>query len=76
MSNDAAVIDAGFTGFGLGATPLAIANLNSITAKYGFSFKAFLVVPLVGAYFIDLLNAVVIKFFLGLPIMQVVPGAG
>ena len=67
---DAAVICAGFTGLGLGATPVAIANMNAITRKHGPSFKAFLVVPLVGAFFVDLLNAVIIKFFLGLPFMQ------
>ncbi|PQJ30015.1 sodium/glutamate symporter [Rubritalea profundi] len=68
---DAAVICAGFTGLGLGATPVAIANMNAITSKYGPSFKAFLIVPLVGAFFIDLVNAMVIKFFIGLPFMQV-----
>jgi len=67
---DAAVICAGFTGLGLGATPVAIANMNAITSKYGPSFKAFLIVPLVGAFFIDLVNAMVIKFFIGLPFMQ------
>jgi ESS family glutamate:Na+ symporter len=67
---DAAVICAGFAGLGLGATPVAIANMNAITAKYGPSFKAFLVIPLVGAFFIDLLNALIIKFFIGLPVMQ------
>ena len=67
---DAAVICSGFAGLGLGATPVAIANMNAITSKYGPSFKAFLVVPLVGAFFIDLINALVIKFFIGLPILQ------
>jgi ESS family glutamate:Na+ symporter len=67
---DAAVISAGFTGLGLGATPVAIANMNAITRKHGPSFKAFLVVPLVGAFFVDILNAIIIKFFLGLPGMQ------
>ena len=62
---DAAVITAGFAGLGLGATPVAIANMNSITSKFGSSAKAFLIVPLVGAFFIDLLNAVTIKFFIG-----------
>jgi ESS family glutamate:Na+ symporter len=66
----AAVIAGGFCGLGMGATPVAIANMSSFTGKYGPSFKAFLIVPLVGAFFIDILNAVVIKFFLGLPIMQ------
>lgn len=73
---DAAVICSGFTGLGLGATPVAIANMSAITSKYGPSFKAFLVVPLVGAFFIDLLNAVVIKLFIGLPIMQSTPLPG
>jgi len=67
---DAAVICAGFVGLGLGATPVAIANMNAITRKHGPSFKAFLVVPLVGAFFVDILNAIIIKFFLGLPMMQ------
>ena len=73
---DAAVITAGFAGLGLGATPVAIANMNAITGKYGPSFKAFLVVPLVGAFFIDLLNAVIIKFFLGLQVVQSAPLPG
>ena len=68
---DAAVIVGGFCGLGMGATPVAMANMSAVTQKYGPSFKAFLVIPLVGAFFIDLLNALVIKFFLGLPIMQV-----
>ena len=70
---DAAVICAGFTGLGLGSTPVAIANMSAITSKYGPSLKAFLVVPLIGAFFIDLVNALVIKFFIGLPILQNTP---
>jgi ESS family glutamate:Na+ symporter len=61
---DAIVIAAGFAGLGLGATPVAIANMNAVTARYGPSTKAFLVVPLVGAFFIDLLNAGTINFFI------------
>jgi ESS family glutamate:Na+ symporter len=68
-SYDACVIAAGFTGLGLGATPVAIANMNAVTTKYGPSPKAFLVVPLVGAFFIDLMNAVVIKAFAALPLL-------
>ena len=67
---DAAVIVGGFCGLGMGATPVAMANMSAVTQKYGPSFKAFLVIPLVGAFFIDLLNAVVIKMFIGLPFMQ------
>ena len=63
---DACVISAGFVGLGLGATPVAIANMDALTTRFGPSPKAFLVVPLVGAFFIDILNALVIKFFVGL----------
>jgi ESS family glutamate:Na+ symporter len=63
---DACVISAGFVGLGLGATPIAIANMNAITTRFSPSTKAFLVVPLVGAFFIDILNALVIKFFVGI----------
>ena len=70
---DAAVIAGGLCGLGMGATPVAIANMNAVTSKYGPSFKAFLVIPLVGAFFVDLLNALVIKFFIGLPFMQEAP---
>ena len=73
---DAAVIVGGFCGLGMGATPVAIANMNAITAKHGPSFKAFIVIPLVGAFFIDLLNALVIKFFIGLPLLQQAPLPG
>ena len=73
---DAAVIVGGFCGLGMGATPVAIANMNAITDKHGPSFKAFLIVPLVGAFFIDLLNAMVIKFFIGLPLLQQAPLPG
>ena len=63
---DAAVISSGFVGLGLGATPVAIANMTAITQRFGHSVKAFLVVPLVGAFFIDIMNAVVIKFYINL----------
>lgn len=63
---DAVVIAAGFSGLGLGATPIAIANMNAVTTRYGPSPKALLLIPLIGAFFIDILNAGTIKFFLGL----------
>ena len=72
-SYDACVIVAGFVGLGLGATPVGIANMNAVTSKYGASKKAFLVIPLVGAFFIDLVNALVIKFFVALPIISQTP---
>jgi len=65
---DAAVLAAGHCGFGLGATPTAIANMQDITERFGPSHLAFLVVPMVGAFFIDIANAIVIKLFLLLPI--------
>ncbi|AOX99763.1 sodium/glutamate symporter [Jeongeupia sp. USM3] len=65
---DAAVLAAGHCGFGLGATPTAIANMQAITDRFGPSHVAFLVVPMVGAFFIDIANAIVIKLFLLLPI--------
>ena len=61
---DSVVIAAGFSGLGLGATPVAIANMNAVTSTYGPSAKAMLLVPLVGAFFIDILNAGTIQFFL------------
>jgi len=61
---DAAVIAAGFSGFTLGSTPTAMANMTAVTQKFGPSPNAFIVLPLVSAFFIDLLNAVLIPFFL------------
>ncbi|ALS58486.1 sodium/glutamate symporter [Pandoraea norimbergensis] len=65
---DAAVLAAGHCGFGLGATPTAIANMQAVTERFGPSHLAFLIVPMVGAFFIDIVNAIVIKGFLSLPI--------
>jgi ESS family glutamate:Na+ symporter len=70
---DAAVIVGGFTGLGLGATPVGIANMTAVTNKHGPSQKAFLVIPLVGAFFIDIVNALIVKFFIGLPIISETP---
>jgi ESS family glutamate:Na+ symporter len=61
---DSAVLASGLCGFGMGATPNAIANMQAITNMYGPSHKAFLIVPLVGAFFIDLVNVVVIQITL------------
>lgn len=63
---DAVVLAAGFVGLCLGATPVAIANMEAVTRHYGMSTKGFVVIPLLGAFFIDLLNAGVIKLFIGL----------
>ncbi|OCL88602.1 Sodium/glutamate symport carrier protein [Aliarcobacter thereius] len=61
---DASVLAAGHCGFGLGATPTAVANMQAITNTYGSSSKAFLIVPLCGAFFVDLINASIIQTIL------------
>jgi len=66
---DSAVMASGFAGLGLGATPVAIANMNALTERYGPSPKAFLAIPLIGAFFVDILNALTIKIFLALPLL-------
>jgi len=67
---DAVVLSAGHCGFGLGATPTAMANMQAVTARYGHSRVAFLIVPMVAAFFIDIVNAVVIRLFLELPVFR------
>ena len=61
---DAAVVCAGFGGISLGSTPTAMANMAAVTTRYGASHLAFIIVPLVCAFFIDLVNALMIPFFL------------
>lgn len=61
---DAAVIATGQCGFGMGATPNAMANMETFTGANGQSPKAFFVVPLVGALFIDFSNSAILSFFL------------
>ena len=61
---DAVVMSAGHCGFGLGATPTAIANMQAVTKAYGPSHKAFLIVPMVGAFFVDISNSALIKIFM------------
>ncbi|WP_068114343.1 sodium/glutamate symporter [Tropicimonas marinistellae] len=60
----ASVISSGFTGVTLGATPTAIANMTAVTQRYGPSPLAFIVLPLVSAFFVDIANAFIIKLFL------------
>ncbi len=66
---DAAVLSAGHCGFGMGATPTAIANMQAVTDRYLPSPKAFLIVPMVGAFFVDIVNATVLQIFTKLPFM-------
>ena len=61
---DAIVMSAGHCGFGLGATPTAIANMQAVTKVFGPSHKAFLIVPMVGAFFVDISNSALIKIFI------------
>ncbi|REI21858.1 sodium/glutamate symporter [Staphylococcus felis] len=61
---DAAVMIGGFIGHGLGATPNAMANLDTITKKFGNSPRAYLVVPIVGAFLVDLLGVPIITLFI------------
>ncbi|MBM7035438.1 sodium/glutamate symporter [Vibrio ulleungensis] len=63
---DAALTCAGFGGISLGSTPTAMANMSAVSHKYGYSAQAFIVVPLVCAFFIDLANAFIIPFFMGI----------
>jgi ESS family glutamate:Na+ symporter len=61
---DSAVMSGGFAGFMLGTSANAMANMGALVERYGAAPKAFLVVPLVGAFFIDFANAILITFFL------------
>lgn len=63
---DAAVMAAGQVGFGLGATPNAVANMKTLVDRFGPSPRAFLVVPIVGGFLIDFLNALNITTFMNL----------
>ena len=60
----ATVLSAGFAGFALGATPTAIANMTAVVKSHGPAPTAFIILPLVGAFFVDITNAFVIQFFL------------
>ena len=61
---DAAVLCAGMCGFGLGATPNAMANMSAVCYKYRYTVKPFLIVPIIGAMFADLINTGIISLFL------------
>jgi glutamate:Na+ symporter, ESS family len=61
---DAAVVCSGFGGISLGSTPTAMANMSAVSQRYGNSHQAFIIVPLVCAFFIDLANALIIPYFL------------
>jgi glutamate:Na+ symporter, ESS family len=60
---ESAVMASGFIGFVLGTTANAVANMRALVARFGAAPRAFLIVPLVGAFFIDFTNAIIITFF-------------
>ena len=63
---DAAVLCAGICGFGLGATPNAMANMSAVCYKYRYAVKPFLIVPIIGAMFADFINTGMITLFLNI----------
>lgn len=63
---DAAVLCAGICGFGLGATPNAMANMSAVCYKYRYTVKPFLIVPIIGAIFTDIINTAIITLFLNI----------
>lgn len=63
---DAAILVAGTCGFGMGATPNAMANMQALCEKYAPSVKAYLLIPLVGSLFADFFNSIVITFFINM----------
>ena len=63
---DAAVMVGGLCGFGLGATPNAMANMSAVCGKYRYSTEPFIVIPIVGAMFVDLINIAVATLFLNM----------
>ena len=63
---DAAVLAAGTCGFGMGAPPNAMANMQVLCEKYAPSVKAYLIIPLIGSLFADFINSLVITFFINI----------
>jgi ESS family glutamate:Na+ symporter len=64
---EASVTSAAFIGFNMGSTATAMANMQALVAKYGPAPRSYLIVPLAGAFFIDLMNAFVLTVLLSLP---------
>lgn len=63
---DAAILASGACGFGMGATPNAMANMQALTTRFAPSVKAYILVPIVGSMFADFINSLVITFFINL----------
>src|SRR5690606_5481604 len=64
---EAAVISAAFCGFGLGATATAVANMQALSRRHGHAPEAFIVVPVTGAFLVDIMNVVVLSLLISLP---------
>ena len=67
---DAAIVAGGSFGLTIGATLVAMASMDAASKKYGDSFKALIIIPLAGAFFIDIINAGIIDVFLRLSIFS------
>ena len=65
-SYDGAVLVSGLSGFGLGATPNAMANMSAVCYKYRYTVNPFIIVPIIGAMFVDIINTGIITLFLNL----------
>jgi ESS family glutamate:Na+ symporter len=63
---DAAVLSAGTCGFGMGATPNAMANMQALTEKFAPSVKAYIIVPIIGSMFADFINSLCVTFFINM----------
>ena len=63
---DAAVLMTGHCGFGMGATPNAMANMDALTKTFGPSEKAYLIIPVCGGFFTDIINALLLTFFMNI----------
>lgn len=63
---DAAVLVSGLCGFGLGATPNAMANMSAVCFKYRYAVNPFVIVPIIGAMFVDIINTFAVTFFLNI----------
>jgi ESS family glutamate:Na+ symporter len=67
---DAAVTAGGFLGFGVSSMPVAMATMDQVTARYGPSPKAFLLITLAGSFFVDLANALIVQLMMRLPLFH------
>ena len=67
---ESAVLCAGFTGFSLGSSLIGVANMRAVTRKYGAAPAAFIIIPIVGSFLIDIVNSLVIQLYILSPVLQ------